>query len=82
MKVWIMFIFTIPTFPQAGFKNNKWKLDDNSRLDINEIHYYIYNMRFCLVGDISLQWRHNGRDSVSNHQPRDGLLNRLFGRRS
>ena len=30
----------------------------------------------------SLRWRHNGRDSVSNHQPHDGLLNRLFRRRS
>ena len=29
----------------------------------------------------SLQWRHNGRDSVSNHQPHDCLLNRLLGRR-
>ena len=32
--------------------------------------------------DWSLQWRHNGRDSVSNHKPRDCLLNRLFRRRS
>ena len=30
----------------------------------------------------SLQWRHNGRDSVSNHQPHDCLLNRLFRRSS
>ena len=30
----------------------------------------------------SLQWRHNGRDGVSNHQPHDGLLNRLFRCRS
>ena len=30
----------------------------------------------------SLQWRHNGRDSVSNHQPHDCLLNRLFRLRS
>ena len=30
----------------------------------------------------SLQWRHNGRDSISNHQPRDCLLNRLFRRKS
>ena len=30
----------------------------------------------------SLRWRHNGRDSVSNHQPHDCLLNRLFRRRS
>ena len=29
-----------------------------------------------------LQWRHNGRDSVSNHQPHDCFLNRLFRRRS
>ena len=31
---------------------------------------------------LSLQWRHNGRDGVSNHQPHDCLLNRLFKRRS
>ena len=30
----------------------------------------------------TLRWRHNERDSVSNHQPRDCLLNRLFRRRS
>ena len=31
---------------------------------------------------ISLLWRHNEHDSVSNHQPRGCLLNRLFRRRS
>ena len=40
----------------------------------------------CMTGpswlSATLQWRHNGRDSVSNHQPHDCLLNRLFGRRS
>ena len=30
----------------------------------------------------ALQWRHNGRDSVSNHQPHHCLLNGLFRRRS
>ena len=30
----------------------------------------------------TLRWRHNGRDSVSNHQPHDCLLNLLFRRRS
>ena len=30
----------------------------------------------------TLQWRHNWHDSVSNHQPHDCLLNRLFRRRS
>ena len=31
---------------------------------------------------LSLQWRHKGGDSVSNHQPHNCLLNRLFRRRS
>ena len=44
---------------------------------------YAYFMEYiCLLMDGSLQWRHNGRDSVSNHQPHDCLLNRLFRRRS
>ena len=30
----------------------------------------------------ALQWRNNGRDSISNHQPYDCLLNRLFKGRS
>ena len=36
--------------------------------------YYV--RYFCY----SLQWRHNGLDSVSNHQPHRCLLSRLFGR--
>ena len=39
------------------------------------LHRYGSNQR-------SLQWRHNGHDSVSNHQPHDWLLNRLFRCRS
>ena len=31
---------------------------------------------------LALWWRHNGHDSVSNHQPHHCLLNRLFGCRS
>ena len=34
------------------------------------------------VGVFTLQWRHNGHESVSNHQPYDCLINRLFRRRS
>ena len=30
----------------------------------------------------ALRWRHNERDSVSNHQPHDYLFNRLFRHRS
>ena len=35
-------------------------------------------MKFLIL---PLRWRQNGRDSVSNHQPHDCLLNRLFRRR-
>ena len=31
---------------------------------------------------MTLHWRHNERDCVSNHQPRDCLLNRLFRRKT
>ena len=38
--------------------------------------------KVCGGTSFPLRWRHNGRDSVSNHQPHDCLLNRLFRRRS
>ena len=34
------------------------------------------------IGCTPLNWRHNGHDGVSNHQPHDCLLDRLSGRRS
>ena len=40
---------------------------------INAAHAYDYGPYIILH---PLQWRHNGRDSVSNHQPHDCLLNR------
>ena len=39
-------------------------------------------MAWCCQKIISLQWRHNGHDRVSNHQLHDCSLNRLFRRRS
>ena len=30
------------------------------------------------IGVTVIQWRHNDRDGVPNHQPPDCLLNRLF----
>ena len=38
--------------------------------------------RVLMYSCFTLQWRHNGHDGVSNNQPRDCLLNRLFRRRS
>ena len=36
----------------------------------------------CLFHSHTSRWRHNGRDSDSNHQPHGCLLNRLFRRGS
>ena len=46
------------------------------------IYVYIDQYERDLMSHRLLRWRHTGRDSVSNHQPHDYLLNRLFRRRS
>ena len=35
----------------------------------------------AMASGAPLQWRHNGHDSISNHQPHNCLLNCLFRRR-
>ena len=48
-------------------------------------HIYIYDVacsRNTNTRSRTLRWRHNGRDRVSNHQPHDCLVNRLFRPRS
>ena len=42
---------------------------------------FLTNNHQVLNRFIALQWRHNEHDGVSNHQPYDCLLNRLFIRR-
>ena len=42
----------------------------------DQLSFYEY------VSKLSLRWRHNELDGVSDHQSHDCLLNRLFGRRS
>ena len=52
-----------------------------SRFTLQQIPFSSSSHKF--IGSLfTLRWRHNGRDVVSNHQPRDCLLNRLFRRRS
>ena len=43
--------------------------------------YWLLQMRMTLPS-LTLQWRHNERDGVSNHQPYECLLDHLFRRRS
>ena len=64
------YIFILDWTP--GF--NGWAKTAARRYDK---HLSVWN--WCAV---SLQWCHNGRDSVSNHQPHDCSLNRLFRGRS
>ena len=44
--------------------------------------WYLNKMLLCSTDVYTLHWRHNGRDSVSNHQPHDCVLNHLFRRKS
>ena len=44
--------------------------------------YFIGSSTVQCLADIILQWRHGGRDGVSNHQPHHCLPNRLFRHRS
>ena len=61
------------------------------RFNVWSVNHLNYHTRDCwfLSTDVvdqvillALQWRHNWRDSVSNNQPHDCLLNRVFRRRS
>ena len=62
----------------------------NASSCVNDLYidsrFYIYRKLFSRQWlqnvFFSLRWRHHGRDSVSNHQSHDCLLNRLFRRRS
>ena len=45
------------------------------------LRIYLYNSLICGAA-VNIYIHYNGRDSVSNHQPHDGLLNLLFRRRS
>ena len=56
--------------------SQKWQISSNWQ--------YNYSLNSTTLWKIvrALHWRHNGRDSVSNHQSHDCLLNRLFRRRS
>ena len=53
-------------------------------LDFSHLFFFLYE-RWAVIrstGERTLQWHHNGRDDVSNHQAHDCLLNRLFRRRA
>ena len=61
----------------AVMNSEKWK-----RIWNHESHTIKKKSTYLWWPGTTLQWCHNGRDSVSNHQPHHCLLNRLFGCRS
>ena len=80
MAIWIWVIISsgkglqpdsTKPFPEPALPSHQWVL-----VTLAQVHVHAQDT--CM----SLQWRHNGRDSVSNHQPHDCLFNRLFRRRS
>ena len=49
---------------------------------MSSVNLLLFNCLFSFRTKAPLQWRHNGRDGVSNHQPQHCLLNCLFRRKS
>ena len=68
----------IVTFEVKNLRNNRQK-SIISNFDDNWRQWWACD---CWHLSIPLRWLHNGHDGVSNHQPHDCLLNRLFRRRS
>ena len=56
-------------------ENHRSPMDSSQKGPVNKQNPW----QRCLI---SLQWHHDGCDGVSNHQPHDCLLNRLFRHRS
>ena len=54
-----------------------------SKMDSHIRHAFenVFKGFAIFIASSPLQWRHNGHDSVSNHQPYDCLLSRLFRHR-
>ena len=50
--------------------------------EVLKLYQFIWQTLPLASRSNSLQWCHNGRDGVSNHQPHECLLNRLSRRRS
>ena len=78
----------------TGYATNHWYRADSrlapsqweTSLQSNAVSHWLgANLESALLVYLipcSSKWRHNGRDSVSNHQPHDCFLDRLFRHRS
>ena len=74
--------------------SDRFEIAHRAWLKLIHSHYFMYGITYWnvqvrlwklplgvgIAGGFSLRWRHNGQDGVSNQQPHDCLLNRLFRR--
>ena len=68
-------VTVMPTATRYTCAINLSKVTDATNSKCNSLCHSVLEL-------ISLHWRHNDQDGVSNHQPHGCLLNRLFRRRS
>ena len=66
--------------PNRGTR--QWNRINYLQLEIQRQQNTTKQKIFWWICSMSLWWRHNNYDSVSNHQPHECLLNRLIRRRS
>ena len=78
----VYFLFPLKFVPRDLTKNKHWFTWLNGALKVKSWMWTYDGRKYHLVRRDTLRRCHNGRDSVSNHQPHDCLLNRLFRRRS
>ena len=70
-------IYSITNYIHAMLLNTKGHSQVAEHyLEVSYMLYALYNILFSSLH--MLQWRHNRRNSVLNHQPHHCLLNRLF----
>ena len=77
-KVWIVKLFL-----DYYSENILWGFTQTKIYLARDYIFQAFTSTSWVYGFINaLLWRHNEPDGVSNHQPHDCLLNRLFGHRS
>ena len=71
-------------FDRNNSNNAGWRQHNNihGQINGNAVCDSNNNSLSPLIPVAALPWRHNKRDGVSNHEPHDCLLKRLFGSRS
>ena len=77
--IWLILVFSL-----GGFSNGVVYEQIDYVIMFSAYFYWFCSQ--CLKCDevdlFPLQWHHNGHNSISNHQPHDCLLDRLFRHRS